>query len=307
MWNDDLLLAHAEAVIGSRKETQLYRGPVHYLIDSYGCHVKLADSKRLERYNIFVVLVPPNLTNMLQPLDVAVNRSYQEYYRSKYDAYISEALRDPMLQTKAGNPKVPRYDAVARWTLDWVASKDPAEVKKAFGLCGIVAKERFSMDRLHAPLKAILSSDFNMHAWHTAYQHLVNDDSERELVRVFAPDWYIPDNERRSLFCWLSFSLDMSVPEYAEALTTYMATLVDLTGLLDDEYLVSVRKGLMAPGELEIYAASKMHGWNITLKTVDEGSRLTSSFVYAAENATKDVVLVRGDGYFAVEIDGYLL
>ncbi|EGZ23295.1 hypothetical protein PHYSODRAFT_412239, partial [Phytophthora sojae] len=146
-----------------------------------------------------------------------------------------------------------------------------------------------------------------MHTWHTVYQHLVNDDSERELVRVSAPDWYIPDNERSSLFCCLSFGLDMSVPEYAEALTTYMATLVDLTGLLDDEYLVSVRKGLMAPGELEIYAASKMHGWSITLKTVDEGSRLTFSFVYAAENATKDVVLVRGGGYFAVEIDGCLL
>ncbi|GMF66706.1 unnamed protein product [Phytophthora fragariaefolia] len=170
MWNDDLLLAHAESIICGRKETRLYREPVLYLIDSYGCHVKLADSKLLERYNIYVMLVPPNLTNLLQPLDVAVNGSYQEYYRSKYDEYIGMALRDNLLQTKAGNPKVPRYDAVAQWTLDWVASKSAAGYKIAFNLCGVVAQEDFNMNNLHLPLKATLAPDSDMYAWHVVYQ-----------------------------------------------------------------------------------------------------------------------------------------
>ena len=50
-----------------------------------------------------------------------------------------------------------------------------------------------------------------------------------------------------------------------------------------------------------------MHGWNINLQTVDDQSRLTPSFTYTAENATKDVFLVRGGGYFAVQVDGYLV
>ncbi|KAK1943759.1 hypothetical protein P3T76_005155 [Phytophthora citrophthora] len=71
--------------------------------------------------------------------------------------------------------------------------------------------------------------------------------------------------------------------------------------------MTGVWEGEVAPGELEIYAASKLHRWNITLKTIDNDSRLMSSFIYAVENSTNDVVLVRGGGYFAVETNGYLL
>ncbi|ETM97929.1 hypothetical protein PPTG_19925 [Phytophthora nicotianae INRA-310] len=87
-------------------------------------------------------------------------------------------------KTKAENPKVPRYDAVAQWTLEWVASKTAEDVKKAFTLCGLVAKEEFEMDKLHAPLKGILRTDFNINTW-----HFISDGATRELVRVSAPDW----------------------------------------------------------------------------------------------------------------------
>ncbi|KAE9007485.1 hypothetical protein PR003_g5671 [Phytophthora rubi] len=103
MWSADIPLEHARQIAFSRKETQLYREPVLYIIDSYDRHVKLADSKRLEGFNVFFLVVPPNMINILQLLDVAVNRSYQEYYRDQYDKYLGKALKDPLLQTKAVN------------------------------------------------------------------------------------------------------------------------------------------------------------------------------------------------------------
>jgi hypothetical protein len=149
---------------------------------------------------------------------------------------------------------------VAQWTLDWIASRTDEYVKKAFKVCGLLAKEAFEMDSLHAPLKAVLNPDFNLQAWHAAYQHLVSEGAERELVNVAAPDWHIPDNERSSLFCCLVLDLNMPVHEYVAAVTNYMANIEDLVGLLDEAYLESVRLGDTVPGELEIFAASKMHG-----------------------------------------------
>jgi hypothetical protein len=107
MFSDKILLDHAKKVVCGSKETQLYREPVLYLIDSYACRVKLMESRRLKRYNIFVVIIPPNLTNILQPPDVTVNRSIQGYYGNQYDEYIGRAHQDTALQTRAGNPKSP--------------------------------------------------------------------------------------------------------------------------------------------------------------------------------------------------------
>ncbi|KAJ8555023.1 hypothetical protein ON010_g9461 [Phytophthora cinnamomi] len=162
MWSSDILLDHALRVVCGRKETQLYHEPVLYIIDSYDGHVKLADSKRLEAYNVFVLVVPSNMTIMLQPHDVAVNRSYQEYYRDQYDDYLCRALKEPAFQTKAGNPKVLRYSTVAQWTLDWVASKSVESIKRAFALCGLVPKRDFSPDALHRPCPHLLAADVDM-------------------------------------------------------------------------------------------------------------------------------------------------
>ena len=72
-------------------------------------HLNLAKSKILEKHNVFVAIVPPNMTNILQLLDVAINRSYQAFYQTCYDGYIAQALENTCLQTKAGNPKLPSH------------------------------------------------------------------------------------------------------------------------------------------------------------------------------------------------------
>jgi hypothetical protein len=81
-------------------------------MDQYSTHVKIAESKILEIYNIFVILIPGRMTPLLQPLDTTTNRSFQLSYGIRFDSYIKTALNDKNLQTKESNPKVPSYQDV---------------------------------------------------------------------------------------------------------------------------------------------------------------------------------------------------
>ncbi|KAL3697267.1 hypothetical protein R1sor_011343 [Riccia sorocarpa] len=81
MFNDRILMECVKSTVVNRVETSFLREPTLYIINSYG--------------------------------------SFQEYYSEKYDEYIAQALEDPELQTKAGNPKVPRYLLVSKWVKEW--------------------------------------------------------------------------------------------------------------------------------------------------------------------------------------------
>jgi DDE superfamily endonuclease len=49
----------------------------------------------IRSHNVFFLFVPPNTTSILQPLDVAVNKSYQALYQQAYDQYIGLDLENP--------------------------------------------------------------------------------------------------------------------------------------------------------------------------------------------------------------------
>ncbi|GBG77382.1 hypothetical protein CBR_g23713 [Chara braunii] len=162
MWSTDTIISFINDTIASRKETAFGRQPVLLIIDSYGPHVKAVESERLKKMNIHVCIVPPNLTGIFQPLDVAVNRSFQQSYGCQYDAYISKALEDPSLQTKMGNPKSPTYQMVANWVCLWAKTKTKEDIAQAFAMCGLVCKEDFDVEKLHPPLRAVYNDVVNI-------------------------------------------------------------------------------------------------------------------------------------------------
>ncbi|KAG2827483.1 hypothetical protein PC129_g20992 [Phytophthora cactorum] len=71
--------------------------------------------------------------------------------------------------------------------------------------------------------------------------------------------WYLMDDIHSSLFCCLRHSLGASYADYESVLTDYIQELEGPEGLFDDEYVASLRSGELAAGELELFAASRMH------------------------------------------------
>ncbi|KAL3680025.1 hypothetical protein R1sor_022981 [Riccia sorocarpa] len=307
----EILMDYCKNNILSRRETAFSREPTLLIIDSYGEHVKLLKENKLAKYNVFVVTVPPNLTGVLQPLDVAINRSYQRFHDSLYDQYIAEALENPELQTKAGNPKVPDYRRVSDWVVEWMDTKTSAEIIKAFQVCGLVPRPRFDLDQLHPPLKDLFSADYNMEDWNEKYSELCdNEDASRLVINITAAEWFMPlDESGFSFFCCVLYMKDRSQHDlegalnaYITEVVSYMSALPDIEGLHDDDHGDALMNRSVEPSDIEIFTVSSLEKWNIKVTTLNHDCLVMSEFEYTVEEAVKSVHIVNMDSYYAIKI-----
>lgn len=311
MWNAEILKEFVKSNLLSRRQTSFSREPVLLIIDSYDCHIKLANSKELEKYRIYVVIVPPNLTNILQPLDVAVNRSFQAYYSSKYDEYIAKALEDTALQTKQGNPKVPKYSTVCQWVLDWMESKNAAQIQNAFRICGLVPRSEFNFEALHLPLKDLLKADFDVNNWNQLYLSELSPSTGEGLFKdVYEePIWFFPTDEKDSFYkciCKKKQIID-GITAYKLKLIAFMRQLEDITDLTDDEYFDQLGKEGSTVTSAELFAVSKMENWSINVKDPETGIVETyKNTILTTEGlidlSTENVEMVRLEKYFIIKM-----
>lgn len=112
------------------------------------------------------------MTGLLQPLDVAVNKSFQDFFGDKYTEYLSTALLSETGKTKAGNIKVPNYKQVTDWIYSWSLTKSDADIRKAFSLCGLVSENLFKIEDLHPELRACFNKNVESNTNFQDYEYL---------------------------------------------------------------------------------------------------------------------------------------
>lgn len=313
MWSDTIFLQHAKDVVLSRRQTAFSREPVLYIIDSYGCHVKMFNEKLLEKHNVHVSIVPPNLTNILQPLDVGINRSFQQFYNDQYDLYIAQALGNPDMQTKQGNVKVPPYKLVTRWILDWQESRAEADMRNAFSVCGICHPSEFSIEKLHPPLRALFDSNFDAVLWQQQYGGLIASEYVNlPSMEVVPPDFYLPVDTDSSLFACIFRYTEGAEPNQddvkgvLENVVNSMFELPELFDIFSREDADALKRGDEAASERELFAVSRIYKLNISVSTLDDNAKVLSKFTYEGSADEPDIVhihLQRIGGYFTMEIE----
>lgn len=72
------------------------------------------------------------MTGLCQPLDVALNRRFQEFFDDKFDEYVTESLNNGSSTTKKGNIKIPLYLTVSKWVQMWALKQSKEKVAKTF-------------------------------------------------------------------------------------------------------------------------------------------------------------------------------
>ena len=80
-----------------RKELKLQPDhPALVIYDEFKGQLTDSVHSLLDRNKIYVVKVPPNCTDWLQPMGLSVNRSVKEYLRTKFRVWYSEQIQQKL-------------------------------------------------------------------------------------------------------------------------------------------------------------------------------------------------------------------
>ena len=78
--------------IGSQREVWGAEQAALVIMDNFKCQVTPSIKSLLESYNIHVCLLPPNTTDLLQPMDISVNKPAINFLKQKFEEWYSNEV-----------------------------------------------------------------------------------------------------------------------------------------------------------------------------------------------------------------------
>ena len=130
-------------------------------MDSCGTHLKEEVFECLRTLcGTKVAVIPPKMTSMLQPLDVALNSPFKAALRQ---AWMDWLINGPKEMTSKGYRRRPSYQSLVDMVSQSVRSLSQESIKKSFRVCGIAAEgEEVPETELHGRLKQMLTESERM-------------------------------------------------------------------------------------------------------------------------------------------------
>ncbi|CAI7758259.1 unnamed protein product [Closterium sp. NIES-53] len=115
------------------------------VLDSYRGHLT-PEVKKFGELNLVPPVIPAGCTSEIQPLDVAVNRSFKAAVRQLYQEWFEREGVDTL--TKKGNIKKPPVELTLKWISAAWKSVPKELIQRAFLTCGISNALDGSQDKL---------------------------------------------------------------------------------------------------------------------------------------------------------------
>lgn len=307
MWSFELIEKYYDNVYAESDKEE------HYLhtLDSYGAHMNFVE-QRAEKYpNFHFILIPPNFTSLLQPLDVCHNKSFQESFGDSYNAYIKAVFTDPQqkLFTKHGNPKMPTYLDVTEWMVKWTneLNKKPEKIAHSFDVCGICPRNEYDPEKLHKPLKDLLINKMEPDEWIHNHHEIMENENFYDLkdTQFFWP----PTNDDSFIRCIkylkrvFHCGLQIFKTEYTNKLVSFIDSNQELRDLFDEEDEILLRSGSLTGSQIEMFALASLENWSVKLTELDKYQNLMSCVEFNIENPSQIIHLVNFDGFVICELN----
>ncbi|CAI7869372.1 unnamed protein product [Closterium sp. NIES-53] len=116
------------------------------VLDSYHGHLTPEVKKKFGELNLVPAVIPAGCTSEIQPLDIAVNRSFKAAVRQLYQEWFEHEGVDTL--TKKGNIKKPPDELTLKWISAAWKSVPKELIQRAFLTCGISNALDGSQDNL---------------------------------------------------------------------------------------------------------------------------------------------------------------
>ena len=138
-------MIHLPYVVQKRKTLQLPSNyPALVIYDTFAAQGTEDVLKLLEKNNIYIVMVPANCTDRLQPLDVSVNKPAKDFLREQFHEWYSEQVCQKIEQNTTGTPVDLRLSVMkplgAQWMIKLIDNlhSKPEIIINGFKKTGIV-------------------------------------------------------------------------------------------------------------------------------------------------------------------------
>lgn len=93
--NEDTMISYIEEILvpylEQQRETHADK-PAVLIYDAFRAHTTEAVQAKLEQLNAKLVMVPKNMTDHLQPLDISVNKPVKGYMKTRFNEWYTERI-----------------------------------------------------------------------------------------------------------------------------------------------------------------------------------------------------------------------
>ena len=310
MWNAEILDRLIRDVLLKKVSRTVFKEPVLIILDSYGTHVKYINENQsaFEKDNVFFKLIPKNLTGLLQPLDVAVNRSFQQFYNDKFVEHMDQALREQASAlnenatssqatkglTKNKNIKMPKYSEVSGWVKDWAKTKSSDFFQKAFMLCGLVSVRDFDISKLHPPLQLCFKEGVTEQDWiESGFTIEADMDIDVDHLRwKFFPGAGSFYRALHALFDPLS-NPSLFIRNNAQRLLVTIGTHPILKTVFDEDDKKAIEDGKSTDTGIEIVAAAIHFNAHFRVVDIESTGEVLSEEFYGEDDGTENYILAK--------------